>query len=397
MVILRLMGNVGSEPTTRYGQPSMLRMIIAGLALISFPGAGATVPGIPSSLPALSGGLIITSANNGQTFQNLQISSKTGNCVTISGASNIILQNVAIGPCAGRGIDISTGNGIHIYDSYIHPEAQSPGCCDNDDGIFVHNGSKNIWIQGNIIAYGESNIEALGVASISVVGNFLLNPRGPFPRGQNFQCWKGCNGVTFSNNYTLSSTDTAKYLYPENQEDSVNFGVSDNITVQDNFITGGHSRAGCGLIADDRANNFQFAGNRLLNSGQCGIGIADGVNQLVTGNKVYNTNTISGGGNVGIYVWKQYKSACGPVMISNNTADEIRPDGTHYGYWKGGGCDPVTLTGNTFSAAADALLTPTATVFAPPPIPPQPKNCVATSPYSTNTSLPPCSETTTTH
>jgi parallel beta helix pectate lyase-like protein len=345
---------------------------------------------LPLSGEAPTGTLLITSANNGQTFQNLKIVSKTRNCVTIVGAANITIQNVEIGPCGGRGIEISKSNGVNIYDSYIHTETLSPGCCDNNDGIYAHNGSEDILVQGNVIAYGESNVEALGVTRIRVVGNFLVNPRGPKPRGQNFQCYNGCSEVTVSNNYALSSTDTEKYLYPENQEDSINFGMSDSITARDNFITGGHSRSGCGLIADDRANSVQFVGNRVLNTGQCGIGIADGSNQVVSGNKIYNANPISGGGNTALYVWKQYKPACGPVTVSYNIADALKPDGTHSGYWDGGGCGPVILNGNTFDEAADRFLTSTSAVFAPPSIPPQPKNCVATSAYSNNTSLPPC-------
>lgn len=337
-----------------------------------------------------SGTLLITSANDGQTFQNLKITSKSGNCVTITGAANITIQNVEIGPCGGRGIEISASSGINIYDSYIHTETLSPGCCDHNDGIYAHNGSKDIVVRGNVIAYGESNVEGLGVGRISVIGNFLLNPRGPKPRGQNFQCYNGCSEVTVSNNYALSSTDAGKYLYPENQEDSINFGMSDTITARDNFITGGHSRSGCGLIADDRANRVQFAGNRILNTGQCGIGIADGTLQVVTDNKIYNTNSVEGGGNTALQVWKQYKPPCGPVTVSGNIADARKPDGSHSGYWNGGGCDPVTLRGNTFDEAAEKLLTPVTTVFAPPRIPPQPKNCVAASPYSNNSALPRC-------
>ena len=333
---------------------------------------------------------LITSANNGQTFQNMKIISRTGNCVTISGAANITIQNVEIGPCAGRGIEITKSIGINIYDSYIHTETMSPGCCDNNDGIYAHNGSTDILLQGNVIGYGESNVEGLGVARLRLVGNFLLNPRGPQPRGQNFQCYNGCSEVTITDNYALSSTDAGKYLYPENQEDSINFGMSDSITARNNFITGGHSRSGCGIIADDRANRVQFAANRVFNTGQCGIAIADGTDQVVTGNKIYNANPVAGGGNTALYVWKQYKSRCGPVTVAGNIADARKLDWSHSGFWDGGGCEPVSLSDNTFNEAAEKLLTPTEEVFAPPQIPPQPKNCVAASPYSNSTALPRC-------
>lgn len=285
---------------------------------------------------------------------------------------------------------MSGSNGVYVYDNYIHTEKLSSTCCDYHDGIFGSGGNQNVVIQGNVIAYGESNIEfSTNNSSITVTGNFLLNPRGPFPRGQNFQCFgssssSACNTVVVLNNYALSSQDTTQYLYPDDQEDSINFGFANGATVQGNYITGGHSPSGCGLIADEAANSMQFKSNSLLDTGQCGIGIADGTNQLVDGNKIYNTNPVPGAGNTALYTWKQYREKCGPTTVSNNIADEIRSDGTHSGYWDGGKCGAV-LSGNTFDAAADPLLTPTSTVFPKPLIPPQPKNCIATSPYTTNT------------
>lgn len=360
-------------------------LILCGLMSI------ASFPAGMNEKPMAENGLTITGANNGQTFKNLKISSPTGTCVVVRGAANIVIQSVEIGPCAGRGIDIIQSQSISVYDSYIHTETLSPGCCDNNDGVFVHNGSNDVVLQGNVIAYGESNIEGLGVAGIRVVGNFLLNPRGPKPRGQNFQCYDGCRAVTVSENYALSSTDTGKYLYAENQEDAINFGISDGIVARDNFVTGGHSRSGCGLIADDSANGVQFEGNRVVNTGQCGIGIADGSEQVVSGNKIYNTNPVRGGGNTALQVWKQYKAGCGPVTITDNIADALKPDGSHSGYWNGGGCEPVTLSGNVFGEAASAILAG-APSLTPPAIPPHPKDCAANSPYTNNASKPRCTE-----
>ena len=352
-------------------------------------------------------GPININGQSGTVIQNLHITSTSGNCVTITSSSNITIQNSEIGPCGaadgsgdGNGISIAASNGVNIYDNYIHPEIKTASsCCDHRDGIFGSGGNSNINIQGNVIAYGETNIEFNGGtnANLNVIGNFLLNPRGPAdPRGQNFQCWGAdasntCINVTVQNNYALSSTDTSKYLYPEDQEDSINFGFTNTATVTGNFITGGHSQSGCGLIADDAANNITFQNNRLLNTGQCGIGIADGTKPIVQSNWVYNTNPVSGGGNTAIYVWKQYSSPCGPTTIANNIADEVRQDGSHSGYWDGGNCN-ATTSGNMFDTTADPTLTASST-FNPPPIPPNPKNCVVTSPYTNNTSsgLPQCS------
>jgi len=50
--------------------------------------------------------------------------------------------------------------------------------------------------------------------------------------------------VTVQNNYALSSLDTTKYLFPENQEDSINFGFTNGIIASGNYVTGGHSNSG---------------------------------------------------------------------------------------------------------------------------------------------------------
>jgi hypothetical protein len=247
-------------------------------------------------------------------------------------------------------------------------------------------------IQGNVIAYGESNIEApQSVSGLNVAGNFLLNPRGPYPRGQNVQAWNS-NGVIVRGNYTLSSRDTRRYLYPDGQQDSINFGEGADFLAEDNYVTGGESRSGCGLIADDDADSVRFVANRLLDSGECGIGIASGTNQVVERNEVLNRTPVRGGGNTAMYVWNQYTSvACGPVSVARNVATEIRKDGVQSGFWNGGGCDPVTRRANVWNAAARRRLSPPSEKLPPPAIPPEPKTCVARSPYSNQKKWPACS------
>jgi PKD repeat protein len=330
--------------------------------------------------------------------ENLHVNNPGGDCVTVTNSTNILIRRSEIGPCGGNGVVISGGSSVGIYDNYIHPEKPlSTSCCDTHDGIFG-SGTSSLSIQGNVIAYGEANIELSTVSGATIIGNFLLNPIDSDPsqpadgqsRGQNFQVWGSSSNVTVTNNYTLASADTSKYLYAENQEDSINFGLTSGIVASNNSITGGHSPSGCGLIADTGANSAQFLNNTIVNSGQCGIGIADGTNQVVDSNKILNTTPVNGGGNTAIYVWKVTSSdpPCGPVQVSNNIASAITSSGGANSFWSGGGCQTVTLTNNTFDAAAASLLS--SENLTPPLIPPAPKDCAVTSPFTNNTTVASC-------
>jgi len=374
--------------------------------------------------------LKLSSANNGQTFTNYRISTKSGDCVDINGASNVTLQNSNIGPCAGRGIYIKGGSGNSVYNSYIHVEGASRRCCDTRDGILVR-GSSSTTIQGNVVAYSESNIEIFGNDTV-IVGNFLLNPQGVYPRGQQIQTGAGTN-VRIANNFLVSTRDAtlgpaigtdsnAPILMSQGAtsnppEDSISIYTTQYADIEANFVTGGldatvprsggaQSPSGCGILGADGdkvlgANHVIIKNNVVLNTGQCGIGIATGTDQTVTGNKVLNLNPNTGG-NTAIYVWKQYSPACGPVLLSGNIATEVRPGGYSSGYWNGGGCSPVTCDGananinscNTFDygsgRTAHSILLADSAMSATPRIPPVPKRCVVDSPYSSQSSLPRC-------
>jgi hypothetical protein len=344
----------------------------------------------------------------------------------MNGVSNVTFQNSNIGPCAGRGIYINGGGSNNIFDSYIHVEDLASRCCDTHDGIFVNNSNSNT-LQGNVVAYGETNIQMFNSLSSIVRGNFLLNPQGPFPRGEQIQNGSGSNNAFITNNLLVSTPDatlgpaigtsnSAPILYGQNNSgsrpsDNLSIYVSTYADVENNYITGGldattpgsggaQDSAGCGLIQDGSGDHGTFKNNVLVNTGECGIGIAIGTNMTVIGNKTISLNPNTGG-NTADYIWKQGTS-CGPVVLNGNISTLIRAGGYASGYWDGGGCAPVTCDGtntnvnscNTFDSgsgrtAYNALIADPA-VTKPPPIPPQPKNCVVNSPYSTQTSLPPC-------
>jgi hypothetical protein len=344
------------------------------------------------SVPAYSqyrrSGPIVINGGSGIVIEKVQVTSTTGDCITIVNATNITIKNSEIGPCSGNGIKIVTGSGISVYDSYIHPEGPLVGCCDHTDGIFAQ-GVQGLYIQGNVIAYGEANIEVQASSAVSVRGNYLLNPRNAGSRGQQFQSWNSSTNVIVDQNYTVASQDT-RYKFPANQTDALNTGVSTYVTFSNNYVTGGNNPFGCGILADYAADYTNMLHNSLVDTGQCGIGLADGINGVIDGNKVINSNPVVGGGNTAIYVWKQYAPPCGPSTVTNNIATALKLDGTESSYWNGGGCDPVTFTGNVLDAAARTLLTPVSQKLPPPLIPPLPYNCVVRSPFSTQTGWPRC-------
>jgi hypothetical protein len=212
--------------------------------------------------------------------------------------------------------------------------------------------------------------------------------------------------VTVQNNYALSSQDTTRYLYPANQEDSINFYKTNGTVAQNNYISGAGSSSGCGLITDDGSANNQYIDNTLYNTGQCAIGIATGTNQTISGNRILNLNPVIGGGNTAFYIWNQYASSCSGITVSNNQVSGVQAPipcdpatqaCTFSSYWDQGNCGPVTGTGNTYDNGAFpigggpvyqglVLSLPGAA----PPIPPRPQSCTARSPYTTQISSPLC-------
>jgi hypothetical protein len=369
-----------------------------GVLVTVLSGCDSTVRSIPVSTPSPSKlvgrpivrtGLIIRNQHR-RVYSGLSISTRAGDCIQVQNSTDITIEGSHVGPCGGNGVIVTNGSDIEILDNYIHPETKSHRCCDRNDGIFVE-GATAVTIQGNVLAYGESNIEATQHATnLLIVGNFLLNPRGPYPRGQNVQAWDAGN-VVVRNNYTLSSTDSKRYKYPDDQEDSINFGMGSGFVADDNYVTGGHSPSGCGLIADDGADSARFADNRMVDTGGCGIGVDSGTNQVIAGNRIINRTPVKGAGNTALYVWKQYRHvACGPVELSKNIATEIRRNGAQSGFWDGGGCKPVRLSEDVWDEAARKLLTPPEEKLHPPLIPPKPSHCVIESPYSSQTKWPAC-------
>jgi hypothetical protein len=148
-------------------------------------------------------GPIVISGQNGTVISGLKITSTTGPCISIINSRNITIKGSDIGPCGtnnstanSRGIHISGGSDINIYDNYIHVENIGSWCDHNHDNVNISGKAARVMLQGNVIAYGHSNVMVWDVSDVSLVGNFLLNPRGTIScgkeanrRGNQFQAW----------------------------------------------------------------------------------------------------------------------------------------------------------------------------------------------------------------
>jgi len=376
------------------------------LSLIMSAGAYALTPSGP----------IVISGQSGTVISGLKITSTTGDCVEVINSTNVTIENSEIGPCGSnnstansRGIYISGGSGISVYDSYIHVENQSSVCGDSHDGIFITNAASDVTIQGNVIAYNEQNIRVWDASGISIVGNFVLNPRGALScsdpdnlPGHSIQAWAdGGTGywnsnITVSNNYLLNSSSTT-YLYPSNSSDLISAGLTHGFTANGNYVAGGNFANACGVIADFGTTNANFSGNIISNPVGCGIGLAGGAGAVVSNNKILSL-TPSASYATGITI---NGGQC-PISITGNIASAFQGNGPNQGawnqaYWSSGSCATPSLSSNTFdtgctlpSCPAYNQLNPIATTNPPPPIPVQPKNCAALSPYTNNTSVPSC-------
>ena len=339
-------------------------------------------PSGPASSLAPSGPVVID-GKNGTVIENVRISSTTGECITIRNSQNITIRNSDIGPCGRNAVKVQGSSNMKIVDNYIHSERRPAGCCDTNDGVFA-SATTGLLVQGNVVAFNESNIELQSAAEVTIIGNYLLNPLGPFPRGQQVQSWNNSRNITVEDNYMLSSTDTSKYPFAADQEDAINFGFTDGITARSNYVSGGTSPSGCGIIADQATNNAKFLNNVLVRTGQCGIGLGNGSNLVADGNKIFNNTAIPGGGNTALYVWSPY-SPCGPVQVTNNIIYGVKPDGSLSSFWNGGGCGNVTYVGNIGGQEAFNLLTPEAQKLPAPAIPPKPYGVAAPAPHINQT------------
>jgi regulation of enolase protein 1 (concanavalin A-like superfamily) len=353
----------------------------------------------------VNSGPLNINGQNGTTIENLHITNPSGPCVTITNSTNITIHNSEIGPCGAQAVVTTGGDNIKILDSFLHAEVAgivnksgNQSTYDTGDNILCNN-TTHLFVQGNVIAWGEDNVFTVGCSYATFRGNFFLNPINSINlgnRGASVQALDGSIYTTVDNNYFVSSTDTATWKYATNSTDIVNFGSvanGQNYGGQaiNNYITGGNFPYGCGINMEGGNNGGTISNNVIVNSGACGIAIEDGFNYTVSGNKVMNQQAVSN--NLGFAIMNLYSAdghSCGNIALSNNLGYSLRDTGAVVGIWDSGQCSNVSYgSGNIFDSTAGGAaynaMNPVNTKLPPPMIPPAPYSCAVISPYTNQT------------
>lgn len=300
-------------------------------------------------------------ARSGQIIRGVRISNPVGPCITAHHVVDVHIEDVELGPCDGPGVSIRGGRGHRVVNSAIHVQRAE----DWKPGVLVF-GASDVLVQGNLLRFNTTSVWALASRNVRVIGNLSENPLGPKPRGHHVQFARSAGGVIAHNYGRLVDG-------PNGQEDGINLFRTSGVTVKGNYIIGGASPSGCGVVVGDLGGSRNVVeGNTLIRTAQCGVGIAGGSNNLVRHNRVLDPYLQHGLGNVGIYVWRVAGSEpCAGNRVAANVVSNLWPNGRFNDVWLGGNCTGTAVSGNAVGSEARALLAP-AEIQAPPARPPVP-------------------------
>ena len=342
--------------------------------------------GAPRASVPETGPLVIEN-QTGITIRNRRIHNPTGPCVTIRRSSGVLIEGLQIGPCAGNGIAVTESHDVTIASSRISTQRSGRAGLDSGLGVYILT-SSNVVVRGSHFVANESGVHAVQSRAIRVLGNYFAGPLGPRPRGVHTQLGYVSGGEVTGNYGVADATDLPVGLEAD-QEDAINIYRSTGISVARNYLVGGNSPSGCGIIVEGResADNV-IEENILVRTGNCGIGIGNGVRNIVRANKVLDTNIPRGAGNVGIYVAHMLSRAqrqarargenvqrevtCFDNVVVGNVVSNQLPAGHHSDIYTPNTCERTVREGNLTGSAARVNLLPEADRLLPPPIPPLP-------------------------
>jgi hypothetical protein len=288
----------------------------------------------------------------------------------IGGPLSIRLESctgIIISACELNSVELIGCKDVTIRNCWIHDSARIAA---------EMGGCSRVTVEGCRIENVVSGVYAVDSQGIQVVGNFVRNVKGPFPRGQmaQFDTVTG-TGNAVRDNYAIN--ERGKSL----AEDVINIfksrGTAESpILIENNYLMGDptegstdKSASGSGIMLGDFGGaHILCRKNVILSAGQVGLGVAGGTfirveDNLILGRKSNVSNT-------GLYVWNQSKLPSDHVTVVRNRVSWVNKDGEETSWWDGGGVQQLVQGENHF---ADVTL-PDA-VPAPPsraPLPPKP-------------------------
>lgn len=321
-------------------------------------------------------GPLVLRGRKDQVIQALKITAPEGKPpaagLLIENGENLTIQCCEISPGEAVGIAVSHSRGIRIVNNWIHDTGKKLS-------ISLYKCS-DVLVQGNRLERGASGVYALECTGIKVIGNYVEDVQGPFPRGQLAQFDKVTGeGNVIAHNYGVN------FAGRSTPEDMINIYKSEGtekspILIEKNFLCGDpekgsadKSRSGSGImLGDGGGRHILCRENTLFAPGQVGIGVCGGSHITVERNLIYGDR--SNVANVGLYVWNQSKAPGSDIGVRGNTVAWRNSRGDNSSFWKGerdGGFERVTIENNRWDAWAFFKASP----LRPPsarPWPPQP-------------------------
>lgn len=262
---------------------------------------------------------------------------------TISGQSNVIIENLQFAGIDGNPIYIKGSNNITIRNCFFNKASM--------EAIVVEN-SSTITVENCLFNGVTTGVYALSSETIKVRGNQFVNvrQRSGGGRGQFVQF----NNVTGAGN-AIENNKGENFLGESDPEDLISLFQSSGtaaspISVRNNmFRGGGPSTSGGGIMSGDYGGSYQIVeNNTLLDPGQYGIAAAGGSNITLINNKIYAKQQPFT--NNPLYVWAQQGASCSNINVKGNRVNWTDKNGSINNGWNAGNCSstsfeyPTTIT-----------------------------------------------------
>jgi hypothetical protein len=274
------------------------------------------------------------------------LSLPTSGARTISGQSNVVIENLRFENINGNPLYIKGSNNITIRNCFFNKATM--------EAIVIEN-SSTIKVENCLFNGVTTGVYALSSASIKVDNNQFVNvrQRSSGGRGQFVQF----NGVTGAGN-SVSNNKGENFLGESDPEDLISLfkssgTASSPIVVRNNmFRGGGPSASGGGIMSGDYGGSYQIVeNNTLLDPGQYGIAAAGGSNISLLNNKIFAKQQPFT--NNPLYVWAQQGASCSNITVKGNRVTWTDKSGSKNNGWNAGNCGSTAFEYPTAISVAE--------------------------------------------